>query len=97
MAEDQQTEQQEEKGPSKVQDVIPADAEAKQITVEWADGQTGRLVMGDDGEIVQVVALNGGGLGGNGSGRDREVVRELVGSAKRVEDVVRRLGSGTKV
>ncbi|EGO51547.1 hypothetical protein NEUTE1DRAFT_132452 [Neurospora tetrasperma FGSC 2508] len=98
-----QTEQQEEKGPNKIQDVIPADAEAKQITVEWADGQTGRLVMGDDGEIVQVVALNGGGAGGgggqgngNGSGRDREVVRELVGSAKRVEDVVRRLGSGTK-
>ncbi|EAA35681.1 hypothetical protein GE21DRAFT_227 [Neurospora crassa] len=100
MAEDQQTEQQEEKGPNKIQDVIPADAEAKQITVEWADGQTGRLVMGDDGEIVQVVALNGGGGGGgqgNGSGRDREVVRELVGNAKRVEDVVRRLGSGTKV
>ncbi|KAK3489402.1 Cenp-O kinetochore centromere component-domain-containing protein [Neurospora hispaniola] len=97
-----QTEQQEEKGPNKIQDVIPADAEAKQITVEWAGGQTGRLVMGDDGEIVQVVALNGGGGAGggggqgNGSGRDREVVRELVGSAKRVEDVVRRLGSGTK-
>lgn len=83
---------------NRVQDVIPADAEAKQITIEWEDGQTGRLVMGDDGEIVKVVALNGGGGqgGGSGSGRDREVVRQLVGGAKRVEDVVRRLGSGTK-
>ncbi|KAJ4379961.1 hypothetical protein N0V85_008791 [Neurospora sp. IMI 360204] len=93
LAEDQ-TEQQEK--PNKIQDITPADAEAKQITIEWEDGQTGRLVMGDDGEIVQVVALNGGGGQGNGSGRDREVVRELVGSAKKVEDVVRRLGSGIK-
>lgn len=81
---------------NKIQDVTPADAEAKQITIEWEDGQTGRLVMGDDGEIVQVVALNGSGGQGGGSGRDREVVRELVGQAKRVEDVVRRLRSGTK-
>lgn len=100
----QQDEQQQEKPPNKIQDITPADAEAKQITIEWEDGQTGRLVMGDDGEIVQVVALNGGGGGGgggqqgggSGSGRDREVVRELVGGAKRVEDVVRRLGSGIK-
>ncbi|KAK1783777.1 Cenp-O kinetochore centromere component-domain-containing protein [Copromyces sp. CBS 386.78] len=85
---------------NKIQDVTPADAEAKQITIEWEDGQTGRLVMGDDGEIVKVVALNGSGGGqgnGSGSGRDREVVRELVGQAKRVEDVVRRLAvTGSK-
>ncbi|KAK3389010.1 Cenp-O kinetochore centromere component-domain-containing protein [Sordaria brevicollis] len=90
IAESKQQDQEEEgEGRNKVQDVIPADAEAKQITIEWEDGQTGRLVMGDDGEIVNVVALNGG----QQSGRDREVVRELVGQSRRVEDVVRRLGS----
>ena len=69
---------------SRLVDVMPADAEAKQITVEWADGRTGRLVMGDDGEIVKLVVVGE-------NGRDREAGRELLQGAVRVEEVVRRL------
>lgn len=68
----------------KLVDVMPADAEAKQLTVEWADGRTGRLVMGDDGEIVKLVVVGE-------NGRDREAGRELLQGAVRVEEVVRRL------
>ncbi|KAK0729815.1 Cenp-O kinetochore centromere component-domain-containing protein [Lasiosphaeris hirsuta] len=71
----------------KLVDITPADAEAKQISVEWADGRAGRLVMGDDGEIVKLVVVGEGG-------RDREAVRELLGEATTIEDVVRRLTSG---
>ena len=69
---------------SKLVDVMPADAEVKQLTVEWADGRTGRLVMGDDGEIVKLVVVGE-------NGRDREAGRELLQGAVRVEEVVRRL------
>ncbi|KAL2263089.1 hypothetical protein VTK26DRAFT_8247 [Humicola hyalothermophila] len=65
-------------------DISPVDAEAKQLTVEWADGRTGRLVMGDDGEIVKLVVVGE-------NGRDREAGRDLLGGAVRVDDVVRRL------
>ncbi|KAK3330965.1 Cenp-O kinetochore centromere component-domain-containing protein [Apodospora peruviana] len=68
-------------------DISPADAEAKQISIDWADGRTGRLVMSDDGEIVKLVALGE-------HGRDREAVRELLGGAVRVDDVTRRLAMG---
>jgi central kinetochore subunit Mal2/MCM21 len=67
-------------------DIAPADAEAKQLTIEWADGRTGRLVMGDDGEIVKLVVLGE-------NGRDREAGRDLLGGAVRVEDVVKRLAA----
>jgi len=70
----------------KLADITQADAEAKQISLEWADGRTGRLVMGDDGEIVKVIALGD-------NGRDRAAVRELVADSRRVDDVVRRLAS----
>ncbi|KAK3363494.1 Cenp-O kinetochore centromere component-domain-containing protein [Lasiosphaeria hispida] len=71
----------------KLVDITPADAEAKQISIEWANGCAGRLVMGDDGEIIKLVAVGEGG-------RDREAVRELLGGAATVEDVVKRLASG---
>lgn len=67
-------------------DISPADAEAKQLTIEWADGRTGRLVMGDDGEIVKLVVVGE-------NGRDREAGRDLLGGAVMVEEVVRRLAS----
>lgn len=67
-------------------DISPADAEAKQLTIEWADGRTGRLVMGDDGEIVKLMVVGE-------NGRDREAGRDLLGGAVRVEEVVRRLAS----
>lgn len=65
-------------------DISAADAEAKQISIQWADGRTGRLVMGDDGEIVKAVAVGD-------HGRDREAVRQLFGDAKTVGEVARRL------
>ncbi|KAK3943102.1 Cenp-O kinetochore centromere component-domain-containing protein [Diplogelasinospora grovesii] len=62
-----------------------ADAEAKHVEIEYADGRTGRLVMGDDGELTKVVVVS------DTAGRDREAVRELLGNAVRVEDVSSRL------
>jgi len=73
-----------ERQQNRLVDITPADAEAKQLTIEWADGRTGRLAMGDDGEIVKLVVLGD-------NGRDREAGRDLLGGAVRVEDVVRRL------
>lgn len=67
-------------------DITPADPEAKQLTIEWADGRTGRLVMGDDGEIVRLVVLGE-------NGRDREAGRDLLGGAVRVDEVVKRLAA----
>ncbi|KAL2198696.1 Cenp-O kinetochore centromere component-domain-containing protein [Corynascus similis CBS 632.67] len=67
-------------------DISPADAEAKHLSIEWADGRTGRLVMGDDGEIVKLVVLGE-------NGRDYEAARGLLGGAVRIEDVVKRLAA----
>ncbi|KAL2128865.1 hypothetical protein VTI74DRAFT_8552 [Chaetomium olivicolor] len=67
-------------------DISPADAEAKQLTLEWADGRTGRLVIGNDGEIVKLVVV------GDNSW-DRAAGREMLGGAVRVEDVVKRLAA----
>ncbi|KAK4133323.1 hypothetical protein BT67DRAFT_382942 [Trichocladium antarcticum] len=77
---------QQEEEPNRLVDISPADAEVKQLTIEWADGRTGRLVMGDDGEIVRLVAVGE-------NGRDREAGRELLGGAARVDDVARRLAA----
>lgn len=74
----------EEGSNGRLVDISAADAEAKQISIQWADGRTGRLVMGDDGEIVKVVAVGD-------HGRDREAVRQLFGDAKTVGEVARRL------
>jgi central kinetochore subunit Mal2/MCM21 len=65
--------------------ISATDPEAKQVRLEWDDGRTGRLVMGDDGEIVKMVAHGD-------NGRDREAVRQLRGGSVRVEELVRRLG-----
>ncbi|KAK3335728.1 Cenp-O kinetochore centromere component-domain-containing protein [Cercophora scortea] len=70
-------------------DITPADAEAKQLSIEWADGRTGRLVMGDDGEILKLVALGD-------EGRDHEAARELLGGAVRVDEVVKSLLAAAK-
>ncbi|KAI1211918.1 Cenp-O kinetochore centromere component-domain-containing protein [Annulohypoxylon truncatum] len=66
-------------------DISAADAQAKQIRVEWGDGRSGRLVISDDGDIVKMVAQGE-------NGQDREAVRQLLGGSVRVEEVVRRLG-----
>ncbi|KAI0172869.1 Cenp-O kinetochore centromere component-domain-containing protein [Hypoxylon sp. FL1284] len=65
-------------------DVSAADAQAKQIRVEWADGRTGRLVMSDDGDILKMVAQGE-------NGQDRGSVKQLIGESIRVEDLAKRL------
>ncbi|KAK4154856.1 Cenp-O kinetochore centromere component-domain-containing protein [Chaetomidium leptoderma] len=78
----------EEEQLNRLVDIAPADAEAKHLSIEWADGRTGRLVMGDDGEIVKLVVLGE-------NGRDREAGRDLLGGAVRVEEVVKRMAALT--
>ncbi|KAI1379124.1 Cenp-O kinetochore centromere component-domain-containing protein [Hypoxylon crocopeplum] len=65
-------------------DISAADAQAKQVRVEWSDGRSGRLVMGDDGDIVKMVAQGE-------NGQDREAVRQLLGGSVRIEEVAKRL------
>ncbi|KAK3393103.1 Cenp-O kinetochore centromere component-domain-containing protein [Podospora didyma] len=72
--------------PGQLADISSADSEAKQISIEWTDGRVGRLVMGNDGEVVQLVALGD-------KGRDREAVRDLLGEAVRVDELARRLAA----
>lgn len=86
-------------------DIRAADAEAKQVTLEWSDGRTGRLVVRDDGQLVAWAIFGGRGSGsGSELVRDRETTRRLLGlgnergggaeatgDARRLEDVVRRL------
>ncbi|KAK0723840.1 Cenp-O kinetochore centromere component-domain-containing protein [Apiosordaria backusii] len=72
-------------------DISPADAEVRHVSVEWEDGRTGRLVMGDDGDILRLVVVGE-------NGRDREAGRELLGGlgeggTVRVEEVAKRLAT----
>ncbi|KAI0390482.1 cenp-O kinetochore centromere component [Xylariaceae sp. FL0594] len=69
---------------NQIVDIGLADAEAKQVSIDWRDGRSGRLVMDDDGEVVKMVVQGA-------NGRDRETVREFLGGAVRVEEVTRRL------
>lgn len=67
-------------------DISAADAEAKQISLQWRDGRSGRLIMNDDGDVVKMVVQGD-------HGQDRETVRQFLGGAVRVEDVTKRLES----
>ncbi|KAI0845852.1 Cenp-O kinetochore centromere component-domain-containing protein [Daldinia vernicosa] len=69
-----------------ITDISAADAQAKQIRVEWSDGRSGRLVMDDDGDIVKMVVQGE-------DGQDRETMRQFLGGSLRVEDVVKQLES----
>ncbi|KAH8161027.1 hypothetical protein CIB48_g7216 [Xylaria polymorpha] len=69
---------------AEITDISAADAEAKQISLQWRDGRSGRLVMNEDGEVVKMVVQGG-------NGQDRETVRQFLGGAARVEKVTRRL------
>ncbi|KAK5627062.1 hypothetical protein RRF57_002777 [Xylaria bambusicola] len=71
---------------TEIVDISAADAEAKQISLQWRDGRSGRLVMNDDGEVVKMVVQ------GN-NGQDRDTVRQVLGGAVRVEEVTKRLES----
>ncbi|RWA05494.1 hypothetical protein EKO27_g9608 [Xylaria grammica] len=67
-------------------DISAADAEAKQISIQWRDGRSGRLIMNDDGGIVKMVVQGD-------NGQDRETVRRFLGGAVRVEEVTKGLES----
>ncbi|KAI0452064.1 cenp-O kinetochore centromere component [Xylaria acuta] len=69
---------------TEITDISAADAEAKQISLQWRDGRSGRLVMNDDGDVVRMVVHGD-------NGQDRETVRQFLGGAARVEEVTRRL------
>ncbi|KUI74482.1 hypothetical protein VM1G_10143 [Cytospora mali] len=66
--------------------ISAADAEARQVRIDWKDGRSGRLVIGDDGDVVRLVVFGE-------QGRDREVTRELLSGGSRLEDVARKLAS----
>lgn len=66
--------------------ISAADTEAKQVRVDWKDGRSGRLVIGDDGDVVKLVVFGD-------MGRDRELTRELLSEGSRLEDVARKLSS----
>lgn len=66
--------------------ISAADIEAKQVRVDWKDGRSGRLVIGDDGDVVKLVVFGD-------MGRDRELTRELLSDGSRLEDVARKLAS----
>ncbi|KAI0856362.1 cenp-O kinetochore centromere component [Xylaria cubensis] len=69
---------------TEITDISAADAEAKQISLQWRDGRSGRLVMNDDGEVVKMVVQGA-------NGQDHETVRQFLGGAARVEEVTRGL------
>ncbi|KAI0487203.1 cenp-O kinetochore centromere component [Xylaria cf. heliscus] len=70
---------------TEITDISAADAEAKQISLQWRDGRSGRLVVNDDGDVVNMVVQ------GN-NGPDRETARQFLGAAAHVEEFTRRLG-----
>ncbi|KAI1361205.1 cenp-O kinetochore centromere component [Xylaria arbuscula] len=69
---------------TEIVDISAADAEARQISLQWRDGRSGRLIMNDDGEVMKMVVQ------GN-HGQDRETVQQFLDGAARVEDINKRL------
>lgn len=60
------------KGREKViADISAADAEAKQVRIEWVDGRIGRCVVDEKGEVMKCVVIGEGG-------RDWEIERRVV-------------------
>lgn len=68
-------------------DICAADAEAKQVRVEWVDGRIGRCVVGDGGEMKKCVVIGE-------DGRDREVERRILERNGRMELIGERLREG---
>ncbi|EPE24931.1 hypothetical protein GLAREA_11512 [Glarea lozoyensis ATCC 20868] len=68
-----------------IEDVSAADAEARQVRIEWVDGRIGRAVVGDGGEVIKCVVMGEGG-------RDWESERAIMGG--RMEGVGERLREG---
>ena len=68
-------------------DISAADAEAKQVRIEWVDGRIGRCVVGDGGELKKCVVIGE-------DGRDREVERMIFEKNGRMELIGERLREG---
>ena len=56
-------------------DISAADAEAKQVRIEWVDGRVGRCVVSDTGNVENCVVIGE-------QGRDWEVERQILGTEK---------------
>ncbi|CAD6449043.1 03e2af57-8c9b-4a02-a0c8-be3b4685f6af [Sclerotinia trifoliorum] len=70
-----------------IADISAADAEAKQVRIEWVDGKIGRCIVGMNGEVVKCVIIGE-------DGRDRETERRILGGDKRMEGIADRLMEG---
>lgn len=68
-------------------DIAAADAEAKQVRIEWIDGRIGRCVVGDKGELVKCVVVGE-------DGRDREIERRILREGSRMKHIGERLREG---
>ncbi|RFU24634.1 hypothetical protein B7463_g11694, partial [Scytalidium lignicola] len=68
-------------------DISAADAEAKQLRIEWVDGRIGRCVVGERGEMLKCVVIGE-------DGRDREMERRVLGGDRRMEGIATRLKEG---
>ena len=68
-----------------IADISTADAEAKQIRIEWVDGRIGRAVVDDQGEVKKCVIIGE-------QGRDREVERRICAGG--IEGIGERLREG---
>ena len=78
------------KGREKIiANISAADAEAKQIRIEWVDGRIGRAVVGERGEVEKCVVVGE-------EGRDYANERRIVGEAGRgrMEEIGERLLEG---
>ncbi|TVY23903.1 hypothetical protein LHYA1_G007741 [Lachnellula hyalina] len=71
------------KGREKViSDISAADAEARQVRIEWVDGRIGRYLVDEGGSVVKAVVMGE-------QGRDGEVERVLVGEMAGVGERLR--------
>jgi len=74
-----------------ITDISPADAEAKQVRIEWEDGRIGRVAIDEKGRVEKCVVIGE-------EGRDRYVEAMIMridnGKEVRIEDVGERLREG---
>ncbi|KAH7317877.1 Cenp-O kinetochore centromere component-domain-containing protein [Rhexocercosporidium sp. MPI-PUGE-AT-0058] len=68
-----------------IADISAADAEAKQVRIEWTDGRIGRVVVDEKGEVKQCVVIGE-------DGRDGETERRVVAGS--MEGIGERLREG---
>lgn len=71
---------------SSILSISAADTEAKQVRIDWKDGRSGRLVIGDDGDVLKLVVFGE-------RGRERELTRELLSHGSRLEHIASSLAA----